>query len=149
MAKSRRTIVAKLPTYQKVGWRKKIRANVLEAAESAGVDVDEYDKKEDRFEVVVLLYLSKGKRESIHDVDNRLKDILDALQGRFGNSRSSKCLIKNDNKISRVIIEKRDTPKSLSGDSAGGKLLIRPYKRHHWPLQTTKGNRLVKRKTVA
>jgi Holliday junction resolvase RusA-like endonuclease len=87
MAKSRRTIKAVLPGYERnrYRWRRKILANVLQAARKAGVNY----KLDDLFEVVVLLYLKKGKRHDIHDVDNRLKDILDALQGRFGGSKAS------------------------------------------------------------
>jgi hypothetical protein len=97
-------------------------------------------KPDARFEVVVLLYLKKGKRHDIHDVDNRLKDILDALQARFGGPKSTRRkyrLFQNDSQVSRVIIEKQPIPKSLS-DDAGGYLRIRPYKRHRWPLQRAK-----------
>jgi Holliday junction resolvase RusA-like endonuclease len=148
MAKSRRTISTVLPTYQRdrQQWRRKILAKVLKAARAAGVQYD----PNDRLEVVVLLYLSKGKRLAIHDVDNRLKDILDALQGRFGPSKSESRLIANDRQICRVLIEKQRIPKLLGNHSAwaGGRLLVRPYKRCGWPLQVTKANRLVKsRKT--
>ena len=96
-----------------------------------------------RFEIVVLLYMKKGKQHEIHDVDNRLKDILDALQGRFGSTRAKKRLIKNDQYISRALIEKQPIPKALP-DDAGGKLLIRPYHPHFWPLQQVKGDRTLK-----
>ena len=95
-----------------------------------------YDNSQ-TFEVVVLVYLMKGKRHDIHDVDNRLKDILDALQGRFGGSKtihSKNRLIQNDRQVCRVIIEKQQIPKSL-GDNAGGRLLVRPYQRRRWPLE--------------
>jgi len=146
MAKTRRTIVASLPTYERPRskWRRKILANVLEAADGI------HYERDDPLEVVVLLYLSRGKRHAIHDVDNRLKDILDALQGRFGSSRvrgHGRCLIENDNQICRVLIEKQETPKKF-GDDAGGKLLIRPYQSHRWPLQPTKSNRLVKNRKL-
>jgi Holliday junction resolvase RusA-like endonuclease len=142
MAKSRRTIVANLPAYERPRsqWRKNILANVLGAADGVRYE------RNDPLEVVVLLYLTKGKRHMIHDVDNRLKDILDALQGRFGSSRvrgSERCLIANDNQVRRVLIEKQEIPKKL-GDDAGGRILIRPYLSHRWPLQTTKGHALVK-----
>lgn len=142
MAKIPRTIEAALPTYQKdrQQWRKDILDNVLRAAGSARVQYD----RDDHLEVVVLLYLSQGKRLLIHDVDNRLKDILDALQGKFRSSKSfgERPLIGNDNQIYRVLIEKQQPPKRYP--VAGGRLLIRPYKRHGWPLQTTKGNKFVK-----
>jgi hypothetical protein len=101
-----------------------------------------------RFEVVVLLYLKKGKRHDIHDVDNRLKDILDALQARFGGPKSARRkyrLFENDRQVSRVVVEKQPIPKSLS-DDAGGRLLIRPYEPHRWPLQRTKGDQFRKRR---
>ncbi len=44
-----------------------------------------------------------------HDVDNRLKDVLDALQGRAGGSKVSHDLdpiIPNDRQIYRVSVEK-------------------------------------------
>jgi Holliday junction resolvase RusA-like endonuclease len=136
MAKKAQTISTVLPPYQKdrQQWRRKILDNVLKAAQLARVQYD----PDDGLEVVVLLYLSKGKRHKIHDVDNRLKDVLDALQGRFRGTFGKKFrLIANDNKVCRVLIEKQPIPKRYPG--AGGRLLIRPYKRHHWPLQTTKG----------
>lgn len=60
-----------------------------------------------------------------HDVDNRLKDILDALQGRVGGPKAIRTLapiIPNDRQIYRVIIEKAP----LSWQSQGwGHLIIR------------------------
>jgi hypothetical protein len=97
---------------------------------------------------VVLLYLKKGKRHDIHDVDNRLKDILDALQARFGGPKSTRRkyrLFQNDRQVSRVVIEKQPIPKALS-DDAGGRLLIRPYEPRRWPLQRTKGEQFGKRR---
>lgn len=135
MAKVRRTIRTVLPTYQKdqQRWRREILNNVRKAAGAAGIRYDQ----DDRLEVVILLYLKAGKRHDIHDVDNRLKDILDALQGRFrGPSGKKRRLIANDNKICRAVIEKRPTPKMLKNKkkNTGGKILIRPYKRHRWPV---------------
>jgi len=146
MAKSRRTITALLPGYERnrYRWRRRILANILQAANKAGVKYD----LDDRFEVVVLLYLTKGKRHDIHDVDNRLKDILDALQGRFGGSKTSWSkyrLIQNDRQVCRVVIEKQTIPKSLGAD-AGGRLLVRRYERRRWPLQRSKGDQFLKRR---
>lgn len=130
MAKSRRTIRTKLPTYRKdrQEWRREILDNVRHAAEVRGV---EYDSNQ-LLEVEVVLYLTRGKRHDIHDVDNRLKDILDALQGRFrGANREEQRLIDNDNKVCRAVVEKRPTPKVLKNKSVdtGGRILIRPFKR--------------------
>lgn len=145
MAKSPQTLEALIPTYQKDrrSWRKKILARVLRAGDFAGVH---YGPR-DRLEVVVLLYLKKGKRHTIQDVDNRLKDILDSLQGRFGGLKSARTktrLIENDNQVCRVVMEKQPIPKMFRND-AGGRLLIRPYRARRWPLQITKDRRLYKR----
>ena len=131
MAKGRRRISTILPTYERdrYQWRKNILTNVLNAANKVGVQYE----PDDQIEVVVLLYLSKGKRLTIHDVDNRLKDILDALQARFGPVRARTRLIENDRQICRVVIEKQKIPKKF-GDDAGGRILIRRYEERQWPL---------------
>jgi Holliday junction resolvase RusA-like endonuclease len=148
MAKIQRTISTVLPAYERDRnqWRRKILKLVLKARKQPWIDYD----PEDRFEVVVLLYLKKGKRHIIHDVDNRLKDILDALQGRFGGPksiRSKSRLIHNDRQVSRVVMEKQVIPKSL-GDGAGDRLMIRPYEPRRWPLQRSKGDQFRKPRKV-
>ena len=131
MPKVRRTIRTLLPTYQKdrQQWRREILENVRKAAARHGTQYED----DELLEVEVLLYLKSGKRHDIHDVDNRLKDILDALQGRFRGYDSNKepRLIANDNKVCRAVIEKRPTPKVLTNKrkDTGGKLVIRAYKR--------------------
>ncbi|HKO44852.1 MAG TPA: hypothetical protein VJU84_16355 [Pyrinomonadaceae bacterium] len=132
MPKIARTIRTSLPTYQKdrQRWRRQILANVREAAALGGVEYDD----DDLLDVEVLLYLTRGKRHDIHDVDNRLKDILDALQGRFRgySPKRDRRLIANDNKICRAVIEKRATPKVYKNNetgNTGGKLTIRAFKR--------------------
>src|SRR5438093_11019861 len=88
MAKHSGTISVRLPGYQRdrLRWRRRILSSVLQGQRQSGVRYD----PDGRFEVVVLLYLKKGKRHDIHDVDNRLKDILDALQARFGGPKSAR-----------------------------------------------------------
>ncbi len=145
MAKIRRTITAKLPGYQKerYEWRRKILRSVREAQSERAVHYD----PDSRFEIIVLLYLRKGKRLDIHDVDNRLKDVLDALQGRFGGPKSARSktrLFENDRQVYRVVIEKQQIPKSLDAD-AGGRIMIRAYEPSRWPLQRTKGKSFRKR----
>lgn len=71
----------------------------------------------DRLEVAVRLYLD-GTGLEINDVDNRLKDILDALQGRAGgpkNRRAFDAIIPNDHQVFRVVIEKMRPPKQSGG----------------------------------
>jgi Holliday junction resolvase RusA-like endonuclease len=130
MAKVRQTIRAVLPTYQKdrQKWRKQILSNVRKVADENRIRYE----PDQLFAVEVILYMDRGKRHDIHDVDNRLKDILDALQGRFRGSLGKKLrLIANDNKICKAIIEKRPTPKLFKKkkENAGGRIVIRPYKR--------------------
>ena len=146
MAKHSGTISVRLPGYQRdrLRWRRRILSSVLQGQRQSGVRYD----PDGRFEVVVLLYLKKGKRHDIHDVDNRLKDILDALQARFGGPKSARRkyrLFENDRQVSRVVIEKQPIPESLS-DDAGGRLLIRRYEPRRWPLQRTKGDQFRKRR---
>ena len=130
MAKGRQTIRAVLPTYQKdrQKWRKQILRNVRRIKEENGIEYE----PDQLFAVEVTLYMDRGKRHDIHDVDNRLKDILDALQGKFRGSGGKKLrLIENDNKICKATIEKRPTPKVFKNkkENAGGRIVIRPYKR--------------------
>ena len=67
MPKIPRTISTILPPYQRDRnqWRRKILKLVLKARKDRRVDYD----PDARFEVVALLYLKKGKRHDIHDVD--------------------------------------------------------------------------------
>jgi len=62
----------------------------------------------DLLELTVVLYLA-GDALFVHDVDNRLKDIMDALQGRAGGKKGTLTLnpiIPNDRQVFRVTIEK-------------------------------------------
>ncbi len=84
---------------------------------------------EDKLELVVRLYFDKPKLSSI-DVDNRLKDIMDALQGHVGGAgkkqRLLKPIIPNDSQIYRVTAEKGLPPRQSHGL---GHLIIRKYKK--------------------
>lgn len=54
----------------------------------------------------------------IHDVDNRLKDILDALQGRMGGSKAVRMfapIILNDRQVYRVVVSKSSPPGQSHG----------------------------------
>src|SRR6266567_7430230 len=137
MAKIARTITATLPTYQttREQWLREIYQRGSDAERSAGVKYD----RDDRFEVVVLLYLNKGKQYKEHDLDNLIKDVFDSLQGFLydkGRGGLPK-IIPNDNQICRLLVEKQPTPKRFrpGASDAGGKLLIRPYQQCRWPLQ--------------
>jgi Holliday junction resolvase RusA-like endonuclease len=150
MGKTRGTITCFLPAYRPNDRRKgyKWRKDILECVQAARRKLNVDHDPESPVEVVVLLYLKEGKKKhEINDVDNRLKDILDALQGRHGGGKSDPAenrLFKSDQYVRRVVIEKQPTPKirrNARGSAlmkAGGRILIRPYKPRKWPLQTSK-----------
>lgn len=100
MAKPRQKLKFRLPEYvsPRNAWRKKIHTAALKAAKKQGVEYG----PEVKLAVEVKLYL-RGRALEIHDVDNRLKDILDALQGRMGGSKAVRRLrpiILNDRQVS-------------------------------------------------
>src|SRR5437867_10322470 len=87
-------------------WRRQIYAAAL--AKQGYVKYEPTDQ----LEVEVGLYFKVGVL-NWHDVDNRLKDVLDALQGRAGGSKAVHDLepiIPNDRQIYRVVVEKREPP---------------------------------------
>jgi Holliday junction resolvase RusA-like endonuclease len=89
-------------------WRRKIYAAAVAAANKQGGSYPEDAK----LAVEVKLYL-RGRALEIHDVDNRLKDVLDALQGRMGGSKAVRQfvpIIHNDRQVYRVVISKSSPP---------------------------------------
>ena len=106
------TISFRIPPYpsgRKLKWRHAIHAAALEACTRAGVTYAE----DDRLEVHVRLYMDASLLAS-HDVDNRAKDVLDALQGRAGGSkrvRRLSAIIPNDNQVFKLVIAKALPPK--------------------------------------
>ena len=67
---------------------------------------------DDRLAVALVLYFN-GAAIGFHDVDNRLKDVLDALQGRMGGPkavRRHQPLIPNDSQVFRVTVTKMLPP---------------------------------------
>lgn len=126
MTKKRKTLRIRIPHYlpSRNEWRKAIHAVVVFAAESRWITY----QPEDKLELIITLYLDEsGLRR--HDVDNRLKDVMDALQGRAGGPKAIRRLqqiIPNDHQIYRVVIEKTRPPVQSHGM---GLLVIRKYKR--------------------
>ena len=115
MAKKRRTLKFRLPEYVTGPnkWKKLIHGAALEAMKKQEVKFPEGVK----LQVEVRVYL-KDSHLRIHDVDNRLKSILDALQGRAGGSKAVNDLekiIQNDRDVYRVVIEKSAPPKQSRG----------------------------------
>ena len=64
-------------------WREAIYEAVAKVQQEEGVSYD----SDDRLEVELRLYFTNDRAREIHDVDNRLKDCLDALQGRVEEQR--------------------------------------------------------------
>jgi len=112
----------KLPPYEtpRNAWRKKIHSAVARSMETANVKYS----KDDRLVLEIELYMTE-RMLGFHDVDNRLKDVLDALQGRMGgpkNIHEHAKLIPNDRQIFQVVIQKVVVP---NGSTEGGRLTIR------------------------
>lgn len=97
-------------------WREAIHRAVTAVQRTTDVRYE----AEDRLEVVLQLYFSDGRSTEIHDVDNRLKDCLDALQGRVGGTetkarRGLPPIVPNDRQIWRVVVQKGRAPKQAHG----------------------------------
>lgn len=133
MPKPRQTLRIRIPPYQypRTAWRRSLHAQLDAEATRRSVA---YGPK-DKLELIVVLYLDALKL-NFHDVDNRLKDIMDALQGRAGGSKSTRPLrpiVPNDHQIWRVLIEKRLPP----GQSHGmGHLVVRKFRDRAIPRPT-------------
>ena len=124
MMKKKLTLHARIPPYlpPRNDWRKAIHAEVSKCADTQGVTYSPTA----RLELTVTLYIPENKL-GWHDVDNRLKDIMDALQGRAGgpkHQRQIKAIIPNDHQIHRVTIEKKLPPPQSHGQ---GHITIRKY----------------------
>jgi len=125
MAKHRQTLRVRIPPYKhpRNEWRRTIHAELIKASTSQAVSY----RAEDTLELLVTLYMPENQLRW-HDVDNRLKDIMDALQGRAGGPKSKHGLapiIPNDHQIQKVTIEKRTPPPQSHG---WGHLTIRKKK---------------------
>jgi Holliday junction resolvase RusA-like endonuclease len=126
MAKQSLSLKVRLPQYRdpRNAWRKKLHASIMTALKDKGIEYDTAQKLELR----ITLYLAEPHLK-FHDVDNRLKDILDSLQGRMGGSKNKqlfKRLIPNDRQIYKVTIEKKHPPIQSHGL---GHLEIKKYRK--------------------
>jgi Holliday junction resolvase RusA-like endonuclease len=89
-----------------MSWRRDVYKAIMSAAAIRGVE---------RFEGVqlecnVVVYMRAG-RLKVQDVDNLVKHIFDALQGRLGGPKGGKrrsAVVPNDSQIRRVCVEKRE-----------------------------------------
>ncbi|MBM4308415.1 MAG: RusA family crossover junction endodeoxyribonuclease [Deltaproteobacteria bacterium] len=124
MTKQRKTLKVRIPPYQppRNKWRRSIILQIEKAAASRAITY----RSMDQLELIVTLYMTTDEI-AWHDVDNRLKDIMDALQGRAGGSKANKILtavVPNDHQIHKVTIEKRTAPRQSHG---WGHLIILKY----------------------
>jgi uncharacterized protein YfaA (DUF2138 family) len=125
MAKSRQTLQVRIPLYcrPRNEWRRVIHAAIVKSAKAHAVIY----RPNDKLDLIITLYLA-AKKIGWHDVDNRLKDIMDALQGRTGGSKSEHpviAIVPNDHQIYKVTIEKRTPPPQSLGM---GHLIIKKHK---------------------
>jgi hypothetical protein len=105
VAKRRFTITATLPAYipPRNEWRRRVHAAVLEAQTFRGVGY----RESDRLELRVSLFLGQRALD-VHETDERVKDIVDALEGRIAGRRSRRRIapIVQAGQILRIILEK-------------------------------------------
>lgn len=125
MAKARKTLRIPLPAYQTDlrRWRQRILETARAAQASRGVTYADTD----RLAVSLRLYLPLRQLAKV-DVDNRLKDVLDALQGQVSGGgkklgRSRDHVIPNDAQVRRAAVEKLLRP-SQAVNAPGGWVTI-------------------------
>jgi len=128
MGKQSLRLKVRLPRYEtpRNEWRKRLHVNIMTALTALKDKGIEYDTGQ-KLELRITLYLAEPDIK-FHDVDNRLKDIMDSLQGRIGGSKKEQRferIIPNDRQIYKVTIEKKHPPIQSHGL---GHLLIRKYK---------------------
>jgi hypothetical protein len=130
MPKPRKALRVQLPSYlaPPLAWRKALLSAVRTAKQTRGGIV--YDES-DRLALNIRLYLIGRDLEKI-DVDNRLKDVMDALQGQIGGGGKKiktprDPIIRNDRQVWRVTIEKLRRPPKLKR-TAGGHLTISRFR---------------------
>lgn len=128
MAKRALKLSIRIPNYiaDAMGWRRAIHAAVAEAQSKNTVRYYATDK----LEVEIRLHL-RGRRLTIVDLDNRVKDIFDALHGCIGEKGKTgklERIIPNDNQIYRLVVERRLAPKT--NRAALSTIVIRRYRAH-------------------
>lgn len=125
MSKRRQTMRVRIPPYKhpRNEWRRSIHTELVNASASQRVSY----RTGDRLELLITLYIPE-KQIGWHDVDNRLKDIMDALQGRAGGAKKNHGLapiVPNDHQIQKVTVEKLTPPPQ---SHSWGHLIIRKRK---------------------
>jgi hypothetical protein len=105
MAKRRFSIVVELPAYARPRneWRRRVHAAVLDELARRGVGYVDADRLELRLALAL-----EGRPLSVHAIDERVKDVIDALGGRIAGPRSLRRIapIVGDGQIARIVLEK-------------------------------------------
>ncbi len=118
MKKYSKIVKFSIPPYKapRKAWRKMINDAAVRACKGKKVKY----LSGDEVEVNVKIYFDETDLK-FHDVDNRLKDVLDALQGRFGGPKGKeiqkgiKRIIQTDSQVYRATVEKSLPPKLTGG----------------------------------
>jgi len=120
VAKRRFTITAVLPGYTAPSneWRRRVHSAVLDAQTSRGVGY----RESDRLELRIALFLGQRPLD-IHEIDERVKDVIDALEGRIAGPRSRRRIapiVPSSDQIRRIVLEKepRRTRRRALGELA-------------------------------
>ncbi len=125
MPKRRFSIGVQLPAYARPRneWRRRVHAAVLEALARRGVGYQDADRLEIRLQLAL-----DARPLDVHAVDERVKDVIDALGGRIAGPRSRRRIapIVADEQIARIVLEK--TRRRAPG-RALGELAISRYRR--------------------
>ena len=106
MAKRRFSITVPLPAYARPRneWRRRVHGAVLDVQTRRGVGYRESDQLE------VRISLPLGDRPlDIHEIDERVKDVIDALEGRIAGPRSRRRIapiVPSSDQIRRIVLEK-------------------------------------------
>lgn len=106
MAKRRFSISTALPAYARPRneWRRRVHAAVLDAQTRRGVGY----RDADRLEIRITLFLRERPLD-LHDIDERVKDVIDALEGRIAGPRSRRRIapiIPSPDQVQRIVLEK-------------------------------------------
>ena len=128
MAKRSLKLSVPIPNFMSDGpaWRRALHAAIVKVQDRGSVQYSDTDK----LEVEICFHLRNPKL-TVLDLDNRLKDVFDALQGFVGEKGKSgelRPIIPNDRQIYRVIAEKRLAPKV--NRAALSTIVIRRYDGH-------------------
>ena len=126
MPKPKLTLRLRLASYRppRNRWRRAVDAAAADRRAESGIRYGAGD----RLEVLLRLCFDHAGSLLANDVDNRLKDVLDALQGSAGGAMRIQILppiIPNDRQVFRVVVEKALAPKQSGGL---GHLIVRKYR---------------------